>query len=75
MHVSTFNPLHALLRACVTGLGVATVAVVLASSQAWAQKPAAPTGEIRIAHILSKTGPLEAYGKQKIGRASCRERV
>ena len=64
MHVSTFNPLHALLRACVTGLGVATVAVVLASSQAWAQKPAAPAGEIRIAHILSKTGPLEAYGKQ-----------
>ena len=64
MPVSPFNPLRAPLRACVTGLGVATVAVVLASSQAWAQKPAAPAGEIRIAHILSKTGPLEAYGKQ-----------
>jgi branched-chain amino acid transport system substrate-binding protein len=26
--------------------------------------PSAQSGEIRIAHVYSKTGPLEAYGKQ-----------
>ncbi len=31
----------------------------------WGNAPAfAQTGEIRIAHVYSKTGPLEAYGKQ-----------
>jgi branched-chain amino acid transport system substrate-binding protein len=35
-----------------------TLAAALASPAAWAQ------GEIRIAHVYSKTGPLEAYGKQ-----------
>ena len=39
-----------LAGACVLGVG----------ASAWAQ----PKGEIRIAHIRSITGPLEAYGKQ-----------
>ena len=64
MHLPSFNPLRALRRDLAIGLGVFSATVLLASGQAWAQKPAAPTGEIRIAHILSKTGPLEAYGKQ-----------
>jgi branched-chain amino acid transport system substrate-binding protein len=34
------------------------LAAALASPAAWAQ------GEVRIAHVYSKTGPLEAYGKQ-----------
>ena len=44
-----------------TGIAVATLAVAtsLSSPLAWAQSK-----EIRIAHIFSKTGPLEAYGKQ-----------
>ena len=29
-----------------------------------ANAQAQPEGEIRIAHVYSKTGPLEAYGKQ-----------
>ncbi len=39
------------LAALATGLPAATVSL-------------AQTGEIRIAHVYSKTGPLEAYGKQ-----------
>ena len=38
----------------------ASLAVLGASDLALAQTP----GEIRIAHVYSKTGPLEAYGKQ-----------
>ncbi len=64
MHLPSFNPSRPLRRAFAISLGVFSAAVLLASGQAWAQKPAAPAGEIRIAHILSKTGPLEAYGKQ-----------
>ncbi|MFZ2990759.1 substrate-binding domain-containing protein [Ideonella sp.] len=46
---------HALLALA----SVATLAL------AWPASPAlAQSGEIRIAHIHSKTGPLEAYGKQ-----------
>jgi branched-chain amino acid transport system substrate-binding protein len=47
-----------LAAALATACGLAA----LASGPAWAQAKAA--GEIRIAHIHSKTGPLEAYGKQ-----------
>ena len=38
---------------------VATAAAALATPSAWSQSK-----EIRIAHIYSRTGPLEAYGKQ-----------
>ncbi|MBT2325586.1 substrate-binding domain-containing protein [Variovorax paradoxus] len=38
---------------------LATLAASTLSAPAWAQ-----SNEIRIAHIYSKTGPLEAYGKQ-----------
>jgi branched-chain amino acid transport system substrate-binding protein len=41
-------------------LGLAAVAALAASPLALAQGK----GEIRIAHVYSKTGPLEAYGKQ-----------
>ena len=64
MHLPSFNPSRPLRRAFAISLGVFNATVLLASGQAWAQKPAPPAGEIRIAHILSKTGPLEAYGKQ-----------
>jgi len=37
---------------------------LLASFVAGAPMPAQAAGEIRIAHVYSKTGPLEAYGKQ-----------
>jgi branched-chain amino acid transport system substrate-binding protein len=47
---------HWIVRAC---LGSATLAAVALSGAALAQSQ-----EIRIAHIYSKTGPLEAYGKQ-----------
>jgi branched-chain amino acid transport system substrate-binding protein len=47
---------HWIARACLTG---ATLAAVALSGAALAQGK-----EIRIAHIYSKTGPLEAYGKQ-----------
>jgi branched-chain amino acid transport system substrate-binding protein len=47
---------HWIARACLTGAALATVAL---SGAALAQGK-----EIRIAHIYSKTGPLEAYGKQ-----------
>ena len=40
-------------------LAVCAAAVLATTQAAWAQ-----SGEIRIAHIYSKTGPLEAYGKQ-----------
>jgi branched-chain amino acid transport system substrate-binding protein len=40
---------------------LATGAAALA---AWALPAAAQTGEIRIAHVYSKTGPLQAYGRQ-----------
>ncbi|OUM00312.1 substrate-binding domain-containing protein [Variovorax sp. JS1663] len=38
---------------------VAVAAIAALAAPAWAQ-----SNEIRIAHIYSKTGPLEAYGKQ-----------
>ncbi|MCK6420034.1 MAG: substrate-binding domain-containing protein [Aquabacterium sp.] len=41
-----------------TTLLAGALAAALASPAVWAQ------GEIRIAHVYSKTGPLEAYGKQ-----------
>ena len=41
-----------------TMISLAALAAML-STAALAQ-----TGEIRIAHVYSKTGPLEAYGKQ-----------
>jgi branched-chain amino acid transport system substrate-binding protein len=47
---------HWIARACLSG---ATLAAVALSGAAMAQSK-----EIRIAHIYSKTGPLEAYGKQ-----------
>ncbi|RZL86432.1 MAG: ABC transporter permease, partial [Variovorax sp.] len=40
-------------------IAAAALATVAASSASFAQ-----SNEIRIAHIYSKTGPLEAYGKQ-----------
>ena len=46
-------------RAC--RLACLVAATMLMAGPALAQMPG---GEIRIAHILSKTGPLEAYGKQ-----------
>ncbi len=48
-------------------LALATAALALGlvlPGPALAQSPAAPSKEIKIAHIYSKTGPLEAYGKQ-----------
>ena len=51
-----------------TCLAPLALAAALAMSPALAQK----SGEVKIALIASKTGPLEAY---EIGRASCRERV
>ncbi len=47
---------HWIVRACLSSAAVAAIAL---SGAAWAQGK-----EIRIAHIYSKTGPLEAYGKQ-----------
>jgi branched-chain amino acid transport system substrate-binding protein len=47
---------HWIARACLSG---ATLAALALSGAALAQGK-----EIRIAHIYSKTGPLEAYGKQ-----------
>ncbi len=47
---------HWIARACLSG---ATLVAVALSGAALAQGQ-----EIRIAHIYSKTGPLEAYGKQ-----------
>jgi len=42
-----------------TLIALAALAITFASSAAFSQ-----SGEIRIGHIYSKTGPLEAYGKQ-----------
>ncbi|MDT9000626.1 substrate-binding domain-containing protein [Paucibacter sp. APW11] len=43
----------------------AALALLAASALAWPLAQAADGGkEIRIAHVYSKTGPLEAYGKQ-----------
>jgi branched-chain amino acid transport system substrate-binding protein len=47
---------HWIVRACLSSAALAAVAL---SGAALAQSK-----EIRIAHIYSKTGPLEAYGKQ-----------
>ena len=46
-------------RRTLVALASAAVTAATLSAPAFAQ-----TGEIRIAHIYSKTGPLEAYGKQ-----------
>ncbi|HZF84549.1 MAG TPA: ABC transporter substrate-binding protein, partial [Burkholderiaceae bacterium] len=40
-------------------VALAALAATAAAVPAWAQ-----SNEIRIAHVYSKTGPLEAYGKQ-----------
>ncbi|MFT4268462.1 MAG: substrate-binding domain-containing protein [Xenophilus sp.] len=40
-------------------VAAAALAAAFSAAPAWAQ-----SGEIRIAHVYSKTGPLEAYGKQ-----------
>jgi len=45
------------------GLSVAGL-IALLVPPAGAQTKTEPKGEIRIAHVYSKTGPLEAYGKQ-----------
>ena len=46
-------------RTLVTAAATVTVLAASLAAPAWAQ-----SGEIRIAHVYSKTGPLEAYGKQ-----------
>jgi len=46
-------------RRTLVPLATAAVTAATLSAPAFAQ-----TGEIRIAHVYSKTGPLEAYGKQ-----------
>ena len=46
-------------RRTLVALASAAVTAAALSAPAFAQ-----TGEIRIAHVYSKTGPLEAYGKQ-----------
>jgi branched-chain amino acid transport system substrate-binding protein len=38
--------------------------IALAAAAALVRTSALAAGEIRIAHVYSKTGPLEAYGKQ-----------
>jgi len=45
-------------------VALATAAGALAASGLVAMPARAQSGEIRIAHVYSKTGPLEAYGKQ-----------
>ena len=56
-------------RPVLRALAAFALAVPLAPLAAFAQSK----GEIRIAHVYSKSGPLEAYGKQtqtgQIGRA------
>ena len=47
-------------RRTLVALATAAVTAATISAPAFAQS----SGEIRIAHIYSKTGPLEAYGKQ-----------
>ena len=54
---------HSFLASTVRRSALATIAVacsIVAAPIAFAQ----PKGEIRIAHVYSKTGALEAYGKQ-----------
>ncbi len=48
-----------LRRATVRALGAALLALLAGTAAAQAGR-----GEIRIAHVYSRTGPLEAYGKQ-----------
>jgi len=48
-----------LRRAAVRALGAALLALLAGTAAAQAGR-----GEIRIAHVYSRTGPLEAYGKQ-----------
>src|SRR5659263_119740 len=52
-----YNRRHIMHRR--TLIALAALAITFASSAAFSQ-----SGEIRIGHIYSKTGPLEAYGKQ-----------
>lgn len=47
-------------RRTLIALASAAVTAATLSAPAFAQS----SGEIRIAHVYSKTGPLEAYGKQ-----------
>ncbi len=57
MHSHPSNPRRAIVGAAsVAALALAMLASPLASAQS--------KGEIRIAHVYSKSGPLEAYGKQ-----------
>ena len=51
-------------RRSLAGLGAAAVSAALLSLAAPGAALAQSKGEIRIAHVYSKTGPLEAYGKQ-----------
>ena len=53
--MKSFRSIHALRRLSVLALGLAA----FAAGGVWAQ-----SNEIKVAHIYSKTGPLEAYGKQ-----------
>ena len=53
------EPLHA-HRLALSFAACAVAIALVAPLAAWAQ----PKGEIRIAHVYSKSGPLEAYGKQ-----------
>ena len=46
-------------RTLVTATAFAATALAVIAVPSWAQ-----SGEIRIAHVYSKTGALEAYGKQ-----------
>ena len=55
------TPRRQVLTVALTSLAAAVAAVLGASGAALAQ---AAKGEIRIAHVYSKSGPLEAYGKQ-----------
>jgi branched-chain amino acid transport system substrate-binding protein len=57
MHSHPSNPRRAIVGAAsIAALALAMLASPLASAQS--------KGEIRIAHVYSKSGPLEAYGKQ-----------
>ena len=53
------HPIHLKAAATRTALIAAGLCAAVVGSTAFAQ-----SGEIKIAHIYSKTGPLEAYGKQ-----------
>ena len=47
-----------------TLVALATAAVTAVTAATLSANAFADAGEIRIAHVYSKTGPLEAYGKQ-----------